>query len=186
MSYTAKRLILLLMAWGLIVFTGMQVRANLTTAPPGNVAPAPGPTATPSEETALQQALEQDPRDVIAMVRLGQLLYERGDYENAAVLYERAVQLEPRSPDLLMQLAATQMRLTQINAARDTLLRAGTLAPDRADIHLLLGLAFSKSAPPDPAGAAREWERVRQLAPGTDLAAQAEDLLQGLALTPTQ
>src|SRR5215204_2496502 len=43
MSYTAKRLILLLMAWGLIVFTGMQVRANLTAAPPGAPAPAADP-----------------------------------------------------------------------------------------------------------------------------------------------
>jgi cytochrome c-type biogenesis protein CcmH/NrfG len=177
---------LLLMAWGLIVFTGMQVRANLTAAPPGAVAPAPGPTATPDEETALQQALERDPRDVIAMARLGQLLYERGDYENAAVLYERAVQIEPHNPDLLLQLAASQLRLTRINAARDTLRQAGSLAPDRADIHLLLGLALSKSTPPDPVGAAQAWERVLQLAPGTDMARQAQELLQGLALTPTQ
>lgn len=186
MSYTAKRLILLLMAWGLIVFTGMQVRANLTATPPGTGAPAPGPTATPDEETALQQALERDPRDVVAMGRLGQLLYAQGDYENAVVLYERAVQIAPHNPDLLVQLAAAQLRLVQINAARDTLLQAGALAPDRADIHLLLGLALSKSSPPDQVGAAREWERVRQLAPGSDLAQQAQDLLKGLALTPTQ
>ena len=99
--------------------------------------------------------------------------------EEGGAFYERAVQLEPHNPDLLLQLAAAQLRLTQINAARDTLLQASTLAPDRADIHLLLGLALSKSTPPDPVGAAREWERVQQLAPGSDLARQAEALLAG-------
>src|SRR5262245_15022304 len=99
MSYTAKRMILLLMAWGLIVFTGMKVRANHTAPPADSGAPAAGPTATPDEETSLQQTLERNPQDVVAMARLGQLLYGRGDYENAVVLYERAVQIEPHNPD---------------------------------------------------------------------------------------
>jgi cytochrome c-type biogenesis protein CcmH/NrfG len=185
MSYTVKRVILLVMAWGLIVFTGLQVRANLTDTPPVP-AVAPGPTATPDEETALQQTLERNPGDVTAMAQLAQLLYDQGDYEGAGLLYERAVQVDPHNPDLLLQLAATQLRRVQLEEARATLQQAILIAPDRPDILLLLGLTLSKVTPPDLAGAATAWRQVIQLAPGTDLARQAQDLLNDLTPTPAK
>lgn len=183
MSYPMKRLILLVMAWGLLVFIGAQVRENLTAAPPPTpVAPAAQPAdplATPDEATALQQTLDANPQDVVAMTRLAKLLYDQGDYESAETLYQRAIQLQPHNPDLLMQLAAAQFRLNQIDAARDTLLKAVALAPDRADMHLLLGLALSRGSSPKPDAAALEWQKVIQLAPGTDLARQAQELING-------
>jgi cytochrome c-type biogenesis protein CcmH/NrfG len=183
MSYPMKRLILLVMGWGLLVFIGAQVRENLTAAPPptpvAQAAQGADPLATPDELTALQDTLDKNPQDVVAMTRLAKLLYDEGDYQSAETLLERAVELAPHDPDLLVQLAAAQFRLAQIDAARDTLLKATALAPDRADIHLLLGLALSRGSTPKPDAAAVEWQKVIQLAPGTDLARQAQELING-------
>jgi tetratricopeptide (TPR) repeat protein len=159
------------------------VRENLTAAPPPTpvAAGAQGadPVATPDEVTELQATLDKNPQDVVAMARLAKLLYDGGDYESAETLYSRAAELQPHDPDLLLQLAAAQFRLNQIDAARDTLLKATARAPERADIHLLLGLALSRGSTPKPDAAALEWQKVIQLAPGTDLARQAQELLTG-------
>jgi cytochrome c-type biogenesis protein CcmH/NrfG len=184
MSYTAKRVILLVMAWGLLVFTGWQVRENLTAAQP-SLTPvavaAPGPTATPDEATALQAELDRNPNDIVAITRLARILYDQQDYANAGLLYQRAIQLDPHNVDVLVQLAATQFYQQQFDPARTTLLQAVALAPDRPDVHLLLGLALSRTTPPDVAGATREWQTVIQEAPDTAFAQQAQDLLNGLA-----
>ncbi len=184
MSYPMKRLVLILMAWGMLVFIGAQVRENLTAAPPATpvpdaAAPAVNPVATPDAITALQQTLDKNPQDGVAMAQLAKQLYDQQDYESAVTLYTRAIVLQPHNPDLLMGLAATQFRLAQIDAARDTLLKAVALAPDRPDIHLLLGLALSRASTPKPDAAILEWQKVIQLAPGTDLAKQAQDLITG-------
>lgn len=182
MSYTAKRVILIFMAWGLLVFAGLQVRANVEDGEQA-VAP-PTPTVVLDEETQLQQTLDANPTDLAAMIRLARILYDRQDYEGASLLYGRAVQLEPHSPDLLLQLAATQFDQNQFAAAQATLSEAVSLAPERPEIHLLLGLALSRLSPPDPVGATREWREVLRLAPGTDLATQAQELIDSLTATP--
>jgi hypothetical protein len=68
MSYAAKRLIILLMAWGLIVFVGVTIRINMNAPAALGVTAAPTQTATPapaaSRADTLQQALERNPNDL--------------------------------------------------------------------------------------------------------------------------
>src|SRR5689334_22642727 len=184
MSYTAKRLILLLMAWGLLVFVGVTVRINLNTPP----LPQPTPTAAPTPDAAaassdraaaLQQTLSSDPNNMAAITELAGIAYQQRDWQGAIQLYQRALALDPHNVDLLAHLAAAQLYALDFVAAKQTLTQAAQLAPDRADVHLLLGLALSQQTPPDMAGAATEWKKVLALAPGTALAQQAQQLLNG-------
>ena len=184
MSYTAKRVILLVMAWGLLMYAGWQVRENLTTPDPAAQAVAAVPTPTPDAQTMLQQAIQSNPQDEPSILQLAKLLYDQQDYASAGTLYLRAVQIDPHNVDILLQLAATQFYQGQVADARTTLVQAEALDSSRPDVHLLLGLALSRSAPPDLAGAQREWQQVLQLAPGTALATQAQDLLNSLTPTP--
>ncbi|HMA34394.1 MAG TPA: tetratricopeptide repeat protein [Chloroflexia bacterium] len=192
MSYTAKRLIILLMAWGLLVFVGVTVRINLNMPPPPAVE-APTPTTTPAAATAadrantLQQALAQNPDDLPSLLELAGIFYQARQWPDAITLYQRAISLDPHNVDVLAHLAAAQLYALRMDDARQTLEQAAQLAPDRPDLHLLLGLAASRQDPPDQAFANAEWLKVLALAPGTALAQQAQDLLAGRPVpTPSQ
>ena len=192
MSYTAKRLILLLMGWGLIVFAGVTVRINLNQRPvivPATPAvAAAAPLATPSAASAqvadLQATLQRDPNNVPALIALADLTYKAQDWEGAILLYQRIVALQPHEANTLVRLAAAQLYAVHLSAAQQTLEQAVQIAPDRADAHLLLGLTLSRATPPDPARARQEWQQVIRLAPGTDLAQQAQALLTAGAAQP--
>ncbi len=186
MSYTAKRIIVLLMAWGLLVFVGVTVRINLNTPPLPVLTPtaapaaaAPVDTAAPDRMAALQATLDHDPANLPALVELAGLFYGQHDWASAITLYQRAQALDPHGVDVLVHLAAAQLYALHFAEARTTLGQAAQLAPRRPDIHLLLGLALSRQAPPDLAGAGAEWRQVIALAPGTSLAQQAQELLNG-------
>ncbi len=193
MSYTAKRLILLLMAWGLIVFAGITVRINLSQrpvvvppTPPGAAAAAP--LATPSTAAGvpadLQATLQGDPNNVPALIALADLSYKAQDWEGAILLYQRIVALQPHEANTLVRLAAAQLYAVHLSEAQQTLEQAVQIAPDRADAHLLLGLTLSRATPPDLPRARQEWQRVISLVPGTDLAQQAQALLSQGAAQP--
>jgi cytochrome c-type biogenesis protein CcmH/NrfG len=184
MSYTAKRLIILLMMWGLIVFVGVTVRININTPSVLQVTPTPAasPTAAPvaagaDTVAALQQALARNPNDMTALAGLANIAYQNQDWTQAIDLYGRALAQDPHNVDVLVHLAAAQLYAVRFADAKQSLQQAVELAPDRTDAHLLLGLALSRQSPPDMAGAQAEWKRVIALAPGSDIAKQAQDLL---------
>src|SRR4051812_29015372 len=180
MSYTAKRLIILLMAWGLLVFAGVTVRINLNTPS----LPLPTPTALPVADPALtpiagdvaarvavlQQMLTGDPNNVDALVELAGIFYQQRDWASAILLYQRVLTIQPQNVDVLLHLAAAQLYALDFAGAKTALNQAVQLDPQRADVHLLLGLALSRQTPPDTAGATAEWKKVLALAPDTPLA----------------
>jgi tetratricopeptide (TPR) repeat protein len=184
MSYTAKRMIILLMMWGLIVFAGVTVRININTPSGLQVTPTavPSPTAAPVASgadtvAALQQALARNPNDMTALAGLANIAYQNQDWTQAIDLYGRVLAQDPHNVDVLVHLAAAQLYAVRFADAKQSLQQAVQLAPDRTDAHLLLGLALSRQSPPDKAGAQAEWKRVIALAPGSDIAKQAQDLL---------
>jgi cytochrome c-type biogenesis protein CcmH/NrfG len=186
MSYTAKRMIILLMMWGLIVFVGVTVRININTpsvlqvTPTAVISPTAAPAATGADTAAaLQQALARNPNDMTALVGLANIAYQGRDWSQAIDLYERALVQDPHNVDVLVHVAAAQLYDVRFADAKQSLQQAVQLAPDRTDAHLLLGLALSRQSPPDMTGAQAEWKRVIALAPGSDIAKQAQDLLDG-------
>ncbi|HEX2759246.1 MAG TPA: tetratricopeptide repeat protein [Rhizomicrobium sp.] len=184
MSYTAKRMIILLMMWGLIVFVGVTVRINSNTPSVLQVTPTAvsSPTAAPvaaGNSAALQEALARNPNDMTALLGLANLAYQARDWTQAIDLYERDLTQDPHNVDVLVHVAAAQLYDVRFADAKQSLQQAVQLAPDRTDAHLLLGLALSRQSPPDLAGAQAEWKRVIALAPGSDIAKQAQDLLDG-------
>ena len=182
MSYTAKRMIILLMMWGLIVFVGVTVRINSNTPSVLQVTPTAviSPTAAPvaaGNSAALQEALARNPNDMTALTGLANIAYQNRDWTQAIDLYERALTQDPHNVDVLVHVAAAQLYDVRFADAKQSLQQAVQLAPDRTDAHLLLGLALSRQSPRDMAGAQAEWKRVIALAPGSDIAKQAQDLL---------
>jgi tetratricopeptide (TPR) repeat protein len=185
LSPLGKRIIVLFMGWVLLVMVVTQVYDNVTgrNAPQNRVivVPTPGPTVGPDADITrmaeLQTCVAADPDNLDCVRELAALYYKLGQYEQAQANYEQAARLAPHDYDILVKLAGTYIFQLMFEEAVDTLRDAVGLKPDSPEIHLLLGLALSKLEPPRLEEAKAEWQQVINLAPDTEWAAQAAELI---------
>jgi tetratricopeptide (TPR) repeat protein len=85
---------------------------------------------------------------------LGRLYQEKGQYQDAAQQYRRAVDLDPANDDGYLGLASTYERLHDSRRAEETYLRAVNLQPHNATAHNWLGMFYIKQLQYDKAEAA--------------------------------
>lgn len=185
MSPLGKRIIVLFMGWVLLAMVVIQVYDNVTgrNAPQDRVIVAPTPEPTVGADPVitqladLQTCVAANPDNLECVRDLAALYYSMGQYEQAMVNYEAAARLAPHDYDLLVKLAGTYIYQQRFEDAVKTLSEAELLKPDSPEIHLLLGLSLSKLDPPRLDDAVAEWRKVIELAPGSDWAKQAADLI---------
>ena len=185
MNPLGKRVIVFLMFWVLVVMAVAQLFDNIT----GRNAPARAAEPTPAAESTaepdagiqrladLQTCVAADPSNLQCTTDLADYYYRAGQYAQAEVEYRRAVDLDPHNSELLLRLAGTYIFQQKFDLAAGTLRQATELAPDSPEVRLLLGLALSRMEPPDTAGAVAEWQKVIELAPGSELATQASNYI---------
>ncbi|MEO6456907.1 MAG: tetratricopeptide repeat protein [Chloroflexia bacterium] len=180
MNPLGKKIVVYGMAWVLLVMVLSQIYDNVR----GKGMPvqqAGVPTAvveaTPDTQQArlaeLQNCLGGDPNNLQCTIELAALYYAAGQWPQAQVNYERAVQIDPRNVQSLLKLAGTYIFQQKFDQAVPTLQQAASLSPNSAEIHLLLGLALSKLNPPRVDEAVEEWRSVISLAPESAWAKQA-------------
>jgi len=69
---------------------------------PGGMDPGSNVMATVFAKVGeLKNAIEKNPQDRASLVELGNLYYDSGKYDQAAVLYERALAIDRKDPNLL-------------------------------------------------------------------------------------
>ncbi len=124
-GFFAKRPQLRGALWGLgiaavvgILWNSLQAQQQPRTeaAPPagpmgsmGSMGPAPGASATAdSEVQELITHLKENPSDVKALVRLGHILLHNQMLDEARVVTDRALQLDPEQPEALVHAAVVQ------------------------------------------------------------------------------
>jgi len=98
---------------------------------------APAPGASPSVAAGpmvaqindLKRQLQQDPRNVAALVRLGNLYFDVQMWDQAASYYEQAVDVEPNDADVLTDLGTTYRGMGQLDQALDAFARASAVDP---------------------------------------------------------
>jgi len=103
--------------------------------PPSGTSPtAPGPAAGDpmAEVTALREAIERDPNDADAILRLANLSFDIQRWERAGELYQRYLELRPGDPDVLTDLGITWRARGEFSRALDLFrqARSGSGAAD--------------------------------------------------------
>ena len=104
-----------------------------TNAPPRGASPAgPGPAAGDpmAEVTALREAIERDPNDADAILRLANLSFDIQRWERAGELYQRYLELRPGDPDVLTDLGITWRARGEFSRALDLFRQARSGAAD--------------------------------------------------------
>lgn len=191
MSPLGKRILVLAMFWVFLVMIVTQVYDNVTgRGMPATRAGAPTPTVATGADPTIQQMADlqacvaNNPNNLNCMLDLANLYYDLGQYPQAQTAFEAAVKLDPHNVGALVKLAGSYIRQNKFDQAVVTLEDAISLQPDAPELHLLLGLSYSRLDPPQTDRAVAEWRRVLALDPESALADQARQYIQETGQVP--
>lgn len=177
--------VLLGLLTGWIIGSQSGVGQPLVPAPAAQQAAAPGgqpPSAPALDENRVSQLrteAERDPRNVAPRVQLGNMYFDSERYDEAARWYSAALEIDPRQVEVSTDLGIAYYYTNQPDRALQQFDRSLAIDPNHSKTLLNVGVvrAFGKQ---DLQGAARAWERVIEVAPGSPEAARARQGLDGI------
>lgn len=142
--------------------------------------PSPAAAGQGGDSTiqALQAQLQQNPGDVDAMVELGNSYYDSKRYVEAIAWYEKAVEKRPTDTNLRTDLGTAYFYTGNNDKAKEQWDIVLKQDPNKVQAHFNYGIMYSSLNPPDNDSAAREWQTVIKLAPGSEDAKQSEAKLK--------
>jgi len=177
------------MCFGVILGWVLGTQQARPPAPPVAVEAQPaasqgsGASQTPVLDEAkvqgLQTILNSDPKNAGALVQLANTYFDAQHYPDAIKYYQQALQITPNNVDASTDLGVSYYYSNRLDDALKQFEASLKLDPRHAKTLLNKGivLAFGKQ---DLDGAAAEWNRVVELAPGTPEAEAARRGLDGI------
>ena len=143
---------------------------------------APAQTAPALDEaraSALRATAERNPRDADTRIQLGNLYFDAERFEEAVKWYEQAVQIAPQNVNASTDLGISYYYTNQPDRALGQFERSLAIDPNHSKTLLNVGIvrAFGKQ---DLDGAAKAFQRVLDVAPGSPEARAARQALDGL------
>lgn len=190
---------------GYFVFSGGSKEAGPVVAAPTNAAPVmpapslaggmPGSTpgampggmpgaALPSAEvqariSRIETALLGDPKNHDAWVALGNEYFDSHQFQKSADAYGKALALKPEDPNVLTDQGVMYRQLGQYDKAIANFQKANKIQPNHVQSLFNLGVVYSTDLH-KPDEAAKAWNKVLTIAPASDQAAQARQMLSQL------
>ena len=188
---------------GYFVFGGQSKDAvNPVVAAPANAAPvmpapslaggmpaaAPGampmPAGPPSAEVQarifqLEKTVQANPKNRAAWVDLGNQYFDSHQFQNAVEAYAQALALSPNDPNVLTDQGVMYKNLGQFDKALANFQQANKLDPKHLQSLFNMGIVYANDLN-KPDEAAKAWNKVLALAPASDQAAQARQMLSQL------
>jgi tetratricopeptide (TPR) repeat protein len=157
----------------------------------GQDEPATRPTATAERQglspadraraAGLVEKLDANPKDVAALVALGDLYFKAGDYKTAGTWMEHAIAIDPENVRARLALGAAKFNLGDAADARRDWLRVIAADPENVEAYYDLGFLYLSENPPDTARAKKMWRKVVEIAPpGSSVAKTVAAHLKGL------
>ncbi len=110
-----------------------------------------------------QDAVAREPQRRDLKLVLAKYYVRAERYDEAIGLYQGLLQQDPRSPDLLFQMAETQRRKGDLNSAVDTFRRCSQAAPADTTCLMELGMIFEGTGKRDQAKPI--WEQILKIKP---------------------
>jgi cytochrome c-type biogenesis protein CcmH/NrfG len=164
-----------------------QTPARVTSAPPATAAASTssgsGQQAAPpldeSRASALKTTAQQNANDTASRVELGNMYFDAGRFSEAVDWYQQALKIQPKDVNVSTDLGIAYYYMNDPDRALAQFGRSLEIDPRHAKTLLNMGIvrAFGKQ---DLKGAAEDWQKVVDLAPGSEEARAAKQALEGL------
>ncbi len=145
------------------------------------------PSAAPSagldeaQVAALMARVQSDPNDTDALMALGDAFFAAGEYDVAGNWLAKLVAIQPTNARALLALGAADYNAGNLSEAEQSWLQVVDLDPENVEAHYDLGWAYLQQEPSDLDAVRREWTKVLDLAPGTEVAQRVQQHLDALA-----
>ncbi len=123
-------------------------------------------------------ALAKNPKDLDAIIGLGNLEFDSGQWLKAIDYYTRALSVDPKNMDVRVDRAVAYHSMGQNDIAQKELLAVTRERPDHKNAWLNLGVVARESG--DKAGAIRAWQRYLELDPQGEHAAGIKQEIENL------
>lgn len=150
-------------------------------APAANAAGQP-PAPPPLDEAraaSLQQTATAEPKNVAVRTELGNLYFDSERFEQAIPWYEAALKLAPTNPDISTDLGVSYLYTQQTDRAIAQFEKSITMDPKHLKTWLNIGIAKAM-VKGDTAGGEAAWQKVIEIAPGSEEARRAQQGIDAL------
>lgn len=187
---------------GYFVFSGSSRESGPVVAAPtanaGAVMPAPSlaggmpgampggmpATALPSAEAQariarIEAAVLADPKNHDAWVALGNEYFDSHQFKKSVDAYGKALAIKPEDPNVLTDQGVMFRQLGQFDKAIANFQKANKVQPTHVQSLFNLGVVYASDLN-KPDEAAKAWNKVLTVAPTSDQAAQARQMLSQL------
>lgn len=144
--------------------------------PPAPGVPGGSPPFDPDQHSSMiQQFMEKakEPGDIQSKVMLGNIYYDRGNFQEAATWYEGALKLDDKDPNVLVDLGVCYKNMGRPSDALASFDRALALEKDKKEalFNKVVVYAFDLK---DGAKADAALKRLKEVAPGDPRVAELE------------
>ncbi len=150
---------------------------DISSVPSGGLG-APAPEIDQARIDELKAQIEANPQDTDTRMALGELYLDSGLYQDAIDVLAPILDYDPDHLDALLALGVAEYNLEQDAAAEAHWLRATEVAPEQPAPWYNLGFLYMSQTPPEYDKAEAAWTKVIELAPGTELAENAQAHLE--------
>lgn len=164
---------------GLIVLGGIlwgqgRLGGKQSTSPAAPTPDAQVMAQVRQEISRLEAIVAKDPRNADALFQLGEIHVQSQQWEKTIYWFNRLLEVEPDNAHAHTDIGIAQMELGRFTEARASLTKALEQAPTYAPAHYSLGFLFASGTPQDLAAARDHWQKVVDMAPGSELAQVAQ------------
>jgi len=155
------------------------VRPAAADAPAAQQSSRTAPALDEARASALQAAAGASPQDPAPRIELGNLYFDHERFREAAQWYEEALRVSPKNVNVSTDLGIAYYYMNRPDAALAQFDRS--LAIDAAHTKTLLNIGIVRAwGKQDLEGAAKAWQQVIDVAPGSPEASRAKQGLDGI------
>lgn len=149
---------------------------------PQTQAPIMDPATFLQDEASLKSILRSDPKDLNALIRLGNLYYDNSKYREAIEYYGNALEIDPNNVDVRTDRGSCYWSLGQADAAIGEFQKSLQVNPSHGQTLYNLGIVYLHGKN-DVEGARKAWQKLLATNPEFPERSRIQEMLTSLAST---